>query len=101
MNAGTSTAFDNDEEEDPFAEPEPLYETGTVLDEFIPIYRALAVWTKTHGPLSPDQVDAMDLTLVAVLLGVDPVPSIYEIHAQWEQEYAAMGLDADAEPVAN
>jgi hypothetical protein len=44
--------------------------TGTALDEFLPIYVALAMPTKTHGALSPADVDAMDLSVVAALLGV-------------------------------
>lgn len=44
--------------------------TDTPLDEFLPIYVALAMATKTHGALSPAEVDAMDISVVAALLGI-------------------------------
>ena len=47
-----------------------MWETGTAIDEFTPIYLALARQTDRHGAFSPDQVDRMDLTVVAVMMGV-------------------------------
>lgn len=87
MIPGTSTAAPD---EDPFADdhPEPAWETGTALDEFLPIYRSLSRWTDHHGPMAPDQVDAMDLSVVAVLLGVDGGGSFDAVAAQWRDEYA-------------
>lgn len=87
MISGTSTADD----EDPFAEERrPPFVTNTVLDEFIPVYQQLACWTTTHGPFSPEEVDAMDISTVAALLGVDSSAAIGVIHDQWVREYAAM-----------
>lgn len=48
----------------------PQARTDTALDEFLPIYVALAAPTKLHGALSPADVDAMDLSVVAALLGI-------------------------------
>lgn len=56
-------------------EPEPEWRTGTAIDEFTPLYRAFALTTKLHGPMSPDQVDQMDLTVAALLLGVGTDPA--------------------------
>lgn len=42
----------------------PSWFTGTALDEFTPIYRAL------HPGLSPAEVDASDISIIAALLGV-------------------------------
>jgi hypothetical protein len=47
--------------------PAPI-ETGTWLDEFLPIYRALA------PTYAPDQIDRMDIAAVAVLLGIGTDP---------------------------
>jgi hypothetical protein len=54
--------------------PEIEWQTGTALDEFTPIYRALAVATKTHGAMSPPEVDACDIPTVALLLGIGTDP---------------------------
>jgi hypothetical protein len=59
----------DDEPTSPPAVP-PAWRTGTAIDEFTPIYLALAQPTKTHGPLAPADVDAMDISVVAALLGV-------------------------------
>ena len=48
----------------------PAWLTGTAIDEFTPIYMALAPATQTHGPLSPAEIDAMDIAVVAALLGI-------------------------------
>jgi hypothetical protein len=47
-------------------------ETGTALDEFLPIYWYMARATKLHPAQSPDQVDALDIAVLAMLLGVQP-----------------------------
>ena len=51
------------------AEPEN-WRTGTAIDEFTPIYMALARRTKRHEAIGPRDVDALDLSVVAALLGV-------------------------------
>jgi len=55
--------------------PAPQLETGTAVDEFLPIYQQLARPTKDRRGFSPDEVDAMDLSVVAMLLGhgADPM----------------------------
>lgn len=58
----------------PDEEPEVEWRTGTALDEFSPIYRALAQQTKNHGPMSPAEVDACDIPTVALLLGIGTDP---------------------------
>lgn len=86
VRAGAPAAI---EDEDPFddeREPDIEWRTGTALDEFTPIYRALAIWTKTHGPLAPAEVDAMDMTVIAAILGLD-VESFEGKHAAWVREY--------------
>lgn len=68
----------------------PSWITGTVEDQFTPIYLAMARDTMrdTNGPVwrrgfSPAEVDAMDLTTVAALLGVgDPLA---RQRAAWER----------------
>lgn len=50
------------------------WRTGTVLDEFTPVYRALAVATKLHGAMSPPEVDECDIPTVALLLGIGTDP---------------------------
>jgi hypothetical protein len=51
--------------------PEPeRWHTGSAIDEFTPIYLALSRATKLHGAIAPSEVDALDLTVVAALLGV-------------------------------
>jgi hypothetical protein len=50
------------------------WQTGTALDEFTPIYRALAVTTKAHGSMSPPEVDLCDVPTVALLLGIGTDP---------------------------
>lgn len=87
MTAGTTTAVT---EEDPFAEdrePEPEWRTGTVIDEFTPIYLSLAQWTKRHGPITPDQVDRLDISIVAAIMGVDAGSSFSAAFQQWRTEY--------------
>lgn len=44
--------------------------TGTALDEFLPIYWWMARATRLHGPHSASEVDALDLSVLAALLGV-------------------------------
>lgn len=72
---GRSTAADDDDPEDEwnaaFGQVLPSLTTGTALDEFTTIYRALAQATTMHGSFSPDEVDRWDITTVAVVLGVD------------------------------
>lgn len=51
-------------------DPEPDWRTGTAIDEFTPIYKALAIPTKHRRGFSPGEVDDMDITVCAVLLGV-------------------------------
>lgn len=87
--AGTTTA---DEDSDPFAderEPDVVWQTGTVLDEFTPIYRTLAMVTQRHGSLSPIEVDGMDISLIAVLMGVDATASFVGAHQEWIREFRA------------
>lgn len=50
--------------------------TGTYLDEFTPITLALSRATERHGPLSPADVDALDLSVAAALLGVGEKPDM-------------------------
>lgn len=47
-------------------------ETGTALDEFLPIYWYMSRPTKLHPPYSALDVDALDISVVAMLLGVRP-----------------------------
>ena len=51
-------------------EEEPAWQTGTAVDEFNPIYLALARATQQHGAFPPAEVDRMDITTVALLMGV-------------------------------
>lgn len=44
--------------------------TGTVEDQFTPIYLSMAVAGKHHGPIPAALVDAMDLTTIAALMGI-------------------------------
>lgn len=46
------------------------WRTGGAIDEFTPIYLALARPTGRHGSISPAEADAMDLSLIAALMGV-------------------------------
>lgn len=46
------------------------WRTGGALDEFTPIYLALARETQRHGHISVAEADAMDLSLIAALMGV-------------------------------
>lgn len=50
------------------------WKTGTAIDEFTPIYRSFALATKQHGPMSPADLDGMDLTVVALLMGIGTDP---------------------------
>lgn len=52
----------------------PPWLTGTLLDEFLPIYVALARPTAHHAGYSQAEVDAMDIAVVAAVLkaGADP-----------------------------
>lgn len=58
------------------ATPPPLWLTGTVEDQFTPIYMVLGRDTmrSEHGPwhrgFAPHAVDLMDLTTVAAFMGV-------------------------------
>lgn len=51
----------------------PEWRTGTAMDEFTPIYLALAAGGR-YGRFTPAEVDAMDITLVALLLGMGADP---------------------------
>lgn len=64
------------EPDDPFAEPEvtPGWATGTAIDEFTGVYVAFARATARHGALAPAEVDALDLSAAAALLGVGEDP---------------------------
>lgn len=56
-------------------EAEPEWRTGTAIDEFNAIYRALAPHPKSWWRgYTPAEIDAMDLSTVAVLMGVDVDP---------------------------
>lgn len=58
---------------DPFTDGETgPPETGTALDEFLPIYWYLARATSLHPAMSPGEVDELDITVAAMLLGVQP-----------------------------
>lgn len=46
------------------------WRTGGALDEFTPIYLALARPTPRHGSISPTEADGMDLSVIAALMGV-------------------------------
>ena len=46
------------------------WRTGGALDEFIPIYLALSRPTDRHGAIGPSEADAMDLSVIAALMGV-------------------------------
>lgn len=47
-----------------------LWRTGGAIDEFIPIYLALARETDRHGHIGTLEADAMDLSVIAALMGV-------------------------------
>lgn len=66
-----------------------MWQTGTALDEFTPIYRSLALATLRHGSLSPTEVDGMDISLIAVLVGVDATSTFEGAHQEWVREYRA------------
>lgn len=54
-------------------EEPPVWLTGTTDDQFIPIYLAMSMdltMIGQHGPVSPSELDRMDLSLVAAFLGV-------------------------------
>jgi hypothetical protein len=100
--SGTSTA--SEDEDDPeaewramFGQREPSLTTGTAIDEFSWIYRALARETRTHGAFGPDQVDRWDITTVAILLGVGTDDGMAAEFASWEQEFDAVIGDLIAE----
>jgi hypothetical protein len=88
---GTTTADEDDADAEwiaAFGDPEPALRTGTAIDEFTPIYRALARESKHHGPFAPDQVDGWDITVVAVVLGVDAGENEWvRSFKDWESEY--------------
>lgn len=46
------------------------WRTGGALDEFTPIYLALARPTARHGSIGITEADGMDLSLIAALMGV-------------------------------
>lgn len=54
----------------------PGWLTGTAIDEFLPIYVALARHTDHHGAFSQAEVDAMDISTVAALLRAATDPSV-------------------------
>lgn len=66
----------------------PSLTTGTALDEFTGIYRALAQPTTLHGAFSPAEVDKWDITTVAIVLGVDTGDMAWSRGFQdWTSEY--------------
>jgi hypothetical protein len=48
------------------------------------VYVALATPTQERGPISPDAVDSMDISVIAALLGIDRVSQ------SWEADFARM-----------
>jgi hypothetical protein len=42
------------------------------------IYVALATPTQERGPISPDAVDTLDISVVAALLGIDRVSQLFD-----------------------
>lgn len=48
----------------------PAWWTGTIEDEFTPVYMGMAQHTVLHGPLPPSEVDRMDLVTLWALQGV-------------------------------
>lgn len=57
--------------------------SGTALDEFLPLYATLAMPTRQRPGYSQQEVDAMDLAVVATLLRVELVDTQdYESQAQ-------------------
>lgn len=47
-------------------------ETGTAIDEFLPLYWVLARPTRTRPAMGPAEIDALDLSVMAALLGLRP-----------------------------
>lgn len=69
MTSPVATPREGDEFQGP--EPPPTStSTGTYLDEFTAIYQALATPTRKRIGIPPGDADLLDLTVVAVLLGV-------------------------------
>ena len=64
-----------------------------MLDEFLPIYLALAKATKTHAGFGQDAVDRMDISVVAGLLGVGADP-----WARAAAEFAEENRHTDGDP---
>jgi hypothetical protein len=100
--SGTTTA--DEDEEDPeadwremFGTKEPSLVTGTALDEFSWIYRALARETGTHGAFAPSEVDLWDITTVAIVLGVGSDDGMTAAFEQWETEFDEIIGDLIAE----
>jgi hypothetical protein len=85
--AGTPAAEEDDDPE--YDAPDVVWQTGTAVDEFTPVYRSLALWTQRHGPLAPSEVDGMDISLIAVLMGVDAQGSMLGAHQAWIREWKA------------
>lgn len=76
----------------PGMEEEGAPSVGTALDEFLPIYWHMARATKLHPAHTQPEVDALDLTVVAMFLGVRPeVP---------EDEHGALSGDFRADSAA-
>lgn len=53
------------------------WRTGTAIDEFTPIYVALGVATKLHGAFTQDEIDNMDLPVIATLLGITNTDAVW------------------------
>lgn len=77
--------------------PEPSLITGTAVDEFSWIYRALSRETTRHGAFAPDQIDQWDITTVAVLLGVGLSEDVLSREfASWQEEYEEWKREEEA-----
>lgn len=95
MNPGTTTATEEDDPADPwFDGDEPAWQTDTALDEFLPIYKALGRLTDRHGAFSQEQIDRMDISVVAVLMGVDS--GIGASFEAWKQEFDEWQAEQEA-----
>lgn len=70
------------------------WETGTVIDLYIPIYRDLNKPGKDgRAPISPSEADGMDISVIAVLLGMTGEDDTW---ARWEREMFAGRKEAEA-----
>lgn len=54
----------------PPPEPEPEWRTGRAIDEYTPIYLALAKRSDRHPQMTPEQVDRLSIPMCALLMGV-------------------------------